>query len=342
MSISAKKILRSDYCVVGGGVIGSSIARALAKKHPQSKILLLEKDNDTFLHNSTKNSAVLHAGMYYKPGSMKAKLCPRGNSMLKAYMKEKGVWFNECGKLILPKHEREDPIVEKIYKQGLANGVRVELVDEQQCKRIEPLARTHPNFQRGIFCPDTAVGDLYGVASALKSDLLKIENVEVMTGAGFDQLIDQDKNKIRFRTSNDDIIETGQLVNSAGYGCLEVANKFGVGTDLEMIYLKGYYLKAARSELRPEDIPKVLIYPIPPTETNIFLGVHTTQMQHYYKLGPTAIPGLSGTHYGLVSKITFDDFIDTTGKYTRILFSKKGLFYIKQFAAEVSSFVYSR
>ena len=327
---------RCDYTVVGGGIIGCAIARELARRHKDRKIAILEKEDELLHHNSVRNSAVLHAGIYYKPGGMKALLCSRGNKLMKQFIKENKLWINEGGKLVIPHTKEESKVLEILYNQGKVNGVNVELLNKEQIKEIYPRVHFFEGFEKGLYTPDTAVGDLEEVKHALVKELKKLDNVEIMLGEEYADIIQDNKqNRITVRTRRGSEIESSKMINAGGHGCLDIAQGLGVALDKEMIYLKGYYLKTDKKKFREGEYPNCVIYPAPPTSSNIFLGVHTTTNQHYFKLGPTAIPVLSGTHYHAFSKLTLADAARTTGRYVRILFSKNGPMYVNLFASEV-------
>jgi len=118
-----KKNKTCDILIVGGGIVGSSIARNLAIKHPKKKIILLEKDNKLGMHNSILNSGVIHSGLYYPKNSLRKKYCVKGNILLTKYHKEKNIPLRHCGKLIAPRNAIEIEGLMKLYKQGIENGV---------------------------------------------------------------------------------------------------------------------------------------------------------------------------------------------------------------------------
>src|SRR4029078_8987738 len=142
-----------DFLIIGGGVIGLSIARDLRKRQPNTRIILIEKETSCGLHASGRNSGVLHAGFYYSPDSLKAKFTRDGNSQLPAYCREKVIPLNRCGKLVVVKDVTELPALEELLKRGKANGIKLEELSEQDAKKIEPRAKT---YQRALFSPTTS------------------------------------------------------------------------------------------------------------------------------------------------------------------------------------------
>jgi len=285
---------RAEVLIVGGGIIGLTLARELASSG-RSDIVVLEKEDELGRHASGRNSGVLHAGIYYAPDSMKARSCLSGNRLMRVYCKERGLSVRESGKVIVARTEAEQPTLEELHRRATANGARVEFVDEKQLADIEPCARTSG---RALYSRDTAVVDPKAVLGALRADLEAGGRVRIVTGCRFQALAspavaETSLGRIGFQ----------RFVNAAGAHCDRVARSFGLARDLRLIPFKGIYKKLRKDATFPVNGN---IYPVPDIR-NPFLGVHfTCSAAGDVYLGPTAIPALGRENYGLVSGIDSD------------------------------------
>src|SRR5437016_9979776 len=160
----------ADFLIIGGGVVGISIARELKARNPGAKIVLLEKEPDCGLHASGRNSGVIHAGFYYTADSLKARLTRDGNRQLTEYCATRKIPVNKCGKLVVARDESELPQLDELLRRGKANDVVLQSITEAEARVIEPRAKT---FQRAIFSPNTATADPTQVLQAMKQDALK-------------------------------------------------------------------------------------------------------------------------------------------------------------------------
>ena len=142
-----------DFLVIGGGVIGLSIARELRRRQPTARVVLIEKEPACGAHGSGRNSGVLHAGFYYSPDSLKAKFTKLGNERLTAYIEEKGIALNRCGKLVVAKSAEDLPSLDELLRRGRANNIDIDEVTEAEAKEIEPRVKTH---ERALFSPRTS------------------------------------------------------------------------------------------------------------------------------------------------------------------------------------------
>jgi L-2-hydroxyglutarate oxidase LhgO len=279
---------RADVLVVGGGVIGLTLARALVAAG-KGEVLVLEKEPELGRHASGRNSGVLHAGVYYAPDSAKARTCLAGNRLMRAYCREKGLPLVEGGKVIVARSEAELPTLDELLRRATANGARVRSIDEKELAEVEPMART---TGRALHSLDTAVVDPKAVLQSLRADLEASGRARILTGCRFlglaaPDVADTTAGRIRF----------GRFVNASGAYCDVVARAFGVGEHYRLIPFKGIYRK-----LRPGAVFPVNgnIYPVPDVR-NPFLGVHFTRSARGdVYLGPTAIPALGRENYGLL------------------------------------------
>ena len=132
-----------DICIIGGGILGSFVAKNCAKRWPEASVALLESEQQLHTHNTSRNSGVLHSGLYYAPGTLKARMSVAGTKAMKEYCKEHGIPISNCGKLVIPTTLAQHQTLDLVYEQGLKNGVEVEKVDSSTMLRMEPFA--NPN-----------------------------------------------------------------------------------------------------------------------------------------------------------------------------------------------------
>jgi (S)-2-hydroxyglutarate dehydrogenase len=282
---------RAEILIVGGGIIGLTIARELVGRGA-GDVLVLDKEPELGRHASGRNSGVLHAGIYYAPDSLKARSCLRGNFLMRAYCRERGLPLLESGKVIVARTDAELPVLDELHRRATANGATVEFVDERQLAEIEPNART---VGKALFSHHTAIVDPKMVLARLRADLEATGKVRFRLGQGFTGLAD-----CRVALTTGGPIAFGRLVNAAGAHCDEVARHFGLARDLRLIPFKGIYRK-----LKPgrDFVVNGNIYPTPDVR-NPFLGVHFTRSVHGdVYVGPTAIPAFGRENYGVVKGV---------------------------------------
>ena len=276
---------KTDYLIIGAGIIGLSLARQLRERFPEKTVLLLEKEPDAALHGSGRNSGVLHSGFYYTADSMKARFTREGNLALKRYCRENGLALNECGKVVVARGESELASLYELERRGKANGVDVRLIDENELSSIEPNAKT---FKTALYSPTTATVDPAALCLSLKDRLLK-SGADLLFSEGYAARLGGNAVK----TLSGRTIEAGHIINAAGLYADKIAKDFGFSKNYTIIPFKGIYLKYSG-----EDQPlKVNVYPVPNLK-NPFLGVHyTVTVDKHVKLGPTAIPAFWRENY---------------------------------------------
>ncbi|MCF8525719.1 MAG: L-2-hydroxyglutarate oxidase [Rhodoluna sp.] len=300
---------KADYLIIGGGVVGLAIAKELKSRFPTSTVAVLEKEPAVALHASGRNSGVLHAGFYYSPESLKAKLTRDGNERMRNFCIENGLPLLETGKVVVAQRQEDVPVLSELHRRGVANGVDVELVDPDRLAILEPLAET---IDLALWSPRTAVADPAAVALALESNLRK---------AGVDFYFNQQVSKIKshsLTTKNGDTFEFGHLVNAAGLYSDVMAKELGFGERYSMIPFIGlyFYAPALKGTLERH------IYPTPDPR-NPFLGVHFTKTAHGdVKVGPTAIPILSREQYGFFEGLKASELLGILANYPRFIGSK--------------------
>ncbi len=295
----------TDFLVIGGGVIGVSIARRLRTLHSDASVTLIEKEASCGLHASGRNSGVLHAGFYYSPDSLKAKFTRDGNAQLTAYCRDKGIPLNRCGKLVVVKDVTELPALEELLKRGRANGIKLEEVSEEDAKQIEPRVKT---YQRALFSPTTSTVNPNAVLQSMVADAVT-EGIQIKSGVAFVSMKDR---MIQTTASR---YEAGYVVNAAGLYADQIARQFGFSEQYRILPFKGLYLYSDE----PPGALKTNIYPVPDLR-NPFLGVHfTVTNEGKAKIGPTAIPALWREQYGGISRFSLAEFIEIAGRGLSLL-----------------------
>ncbi|RJQ14292.1 MAG: L-2-hydroxyglutarate oxidase [Nitrospiraceae bacterium] len=286
----------SDFLVIGGGVVGISIARELKREFSDLGVTLIEKEPDCGLHASSRNSGVLHAGFYYSPDSMKARFTLQGNRMLTEYVESRNLAINRCGKLVVAKDESEHAALDELLERGRANRVELNDITEKEARSIEPRVKT---FGRALFSPSTSSVDPSEVMGAMESDAVK-EGVEIHRGVSF---ISKDSRGIH---TSSGIYRTGYVVNAAGLYADKIAKCFDFSENYRILPFKGLYLYSDE----PEGSLRTNIYPVPDL-MNPFLGVHfTVTVTGRVKIGPTAIPAFWREHYGGLENFSFSELLE--------------------------------
>jgi L-2-hydroxyglutarate oxidase len=303
-------MVTADFLIVGGGVVGLSIARELKSRFGKSRVVLIEKEAECGLHASGRNSGVIHAGFYYSADSLKAKLTRDGNRLLSEYCESRKVPVNRCGKLVVARDETELPQLDELLRRGKANGVVLQSITEADARAIEPRVKT---YQRAIFSPSTSTADPVQVLQAMKRDALN-EGITVVQNATYLSKVNG-----RVVTSAGDF-EAGYVVNAAGLYADRVAHDFGFSEDYRILPFKGIYLY---SEERPGAL-RTNIYPVPDLR-NPFLGVHFTLLvDGRAKIGPTAIPAFWREQYQGLGNFRW-------GEFAEIIFRELGLLFFSGF-----------
>lgn len=273
----------ADYVIVGGGVVGLTLALELRRRQSRSRITLLEKEPALGLHASGRNSGVLHAGFYYAADSLKARFTRDGNRRMTEYCTARGLRIRRCGKLVVARDARDHAGLDELYRRGRGNGVALEMVSEAQAREIEPLART---CERALFSPTTSSVDPAEVMRALATDA-EDAGIEIRTSTGY---VRRRGDRIETTTGT---ISGGYLINAAGLYADRIARDHGFAEHYEILPFKGLYLKgdAGAPAFRTH------VYPVPDLGRP-FLDVHVTVTAGgAVKLGPTAIPAFWREHY---------------------------------------------
>lgn len=301
-----------DFLVIGAGVIGLAIAREILLNNKNSTVIIVEKENEVGLHASGRNSGVLHAGFYYSPDSLKAKFCRLGNLELKKFCKENELPILETGKVVVCQNQSDISRLEKLYQRGVENGVEIEILDEQELRRIEPAAQTIGKF---IWSPTTAVGSPTGVIEKLSEKFLKNGGKFL-----FNQKVDlvTQGNEVLIKTKFEKY-SAKSIINSAGAYAANLAKQVNVGEDFVCLPFLGAYKK---STLLAQN-PKRLVYPVP-NPANPFLGVHTTvTLNNELKIGPTAFPVIGKEQYKFLNGFSFSELVEFASASKSLVESKE-------------------
>jgi (S)-2-hydroxyglutarate dehydrogenase len=280
--------VHADVVVVGGGIVGLATADALLRRHPSLRLVLLEKEAGVGRHQTGRNSGVVHAGIYYTPGSLKARLSVAGVTRLRDYCREHDVTYEEVGKVIVATNEAELPRLDALLARGVENRVPgLRAIDEDELRELEP----HAAGLRALHSPHTAIVDYPGVAASL-ADGLRRRGARVETNAPVLGIV-EDAAGLTV-TSPRVRIRTQRLIACAGLHADRIARLAGVQTDVTIVPFRGeYYL------LEPHARDKVrgLIYPVPDPALP-FLGVHFTRTVHgEVEAGPNAVLALAREGY---------------------------------------------
>jgi L-2-hydroxyglutarate oxidase LhgO len=306
----------TDIAVIGGGIIGLATAMALAERFPGSRLLVLEKEDGVAQHQTGHNSGVIHAGIYYRPGSYKARLCVDGVRLMKTFCESHGIEYEECGKVILATSKDELGPLELLRKRGTANGVPgLRVLAPEELREIEP----HAVALRALHSPHTAIVDFTRVASAMAR---RLENagVEIRTAAALVS-VQRAEGRLNLETSRG-LARSRYAINCAGLYADQVARSMGAETDVRIIPFRGEYYT-----LRPgQSVVRGLIYPVPDPRFP-FLGVHfTKRITGEVEAGPNAVLAFAREGYRmrdirlreLAQTLGFAGFWRMAAKYWRM------------------------
>jgi (S)-2-hydroxyglutarate dehydrogenase len=288
-----------DFAVIGGGIVGLSTARALLESHPGAGLVVLEKEQGWARHQTGHNSGVIHSGIYYKPGSLKARFCREGAQALVEFCRERGIDYEICGKVIVAVEPDELPLLDNLYERGLKNGLEVERIGPEELREIEP----HASGLAAIKVPSTGIVDFAKVAEAFAA-LVEEKGGQLRASTEVGSILERDGAVVM--GTNRGTFRARALINCAGLQSDRVARLCGVDPKTKIVPFRGEYY-----ELKPERryLVKNLIYPVPNPDFP-FLGVHFTRsIDGIVEAGPNAVLGLAREGY---KKTDFDlrDFID--------------------------------
>ncbi len=291
-----------DFLIIGGGIVGLTIAHQLVERKISKNIIIIDKEDSLGCHSSGRNSGVLHAGIYYEPNSVKAKVCVSGAKRLRKWAIEKGIQVKNCGKLIIPQKSHLDSQLDILYARGKENGAVINFVDSKDIEKLAPDAKITTG--RGLWSPNTAVIDSLSVIKSLQKDL-ESKGIKIINSVKDWKL---DKKTSQIFLNKGVHIKYGYLINSAGLQADKIAHEFDVGFDYKIIPFKGIYWKLRKNCSININLN---LYPVP--DLNVpFLGVHFTPCANNNSIiiGPTAIPALGRENYKLLENIEYKNSID--------------------------------
>jgi L-2-hydroxyglutarate oxidase LhgO len=304
-----------DVVVIGAGIIGLAVSRELVNRYPRLRLAVLDKEPAVGRHQSGHNSGVLHSGIYYAPGSLKARLCVQGQQNLYAYCEERGIPADRCGKVIVASNESEIPRLENLYQRGQANGVEgLELIGPERLHEIEP----HCVGVKALWSPNTGIVDFSRVVRAYAEDVVAAGG-DVLPGFGVDKISDR-PGRVVLETAAEEV-EAMHVIACAGLYSDRVARLSGAPRDPRIVPFRGDYWI-----LRPDRnyLARNLIYPVPDPSFP-FLGVHFTRRldDGSVWLGPNAVLAFAREGYGrleirpgdLVDALAYRGFQKLAGKF---------------------------
>ncbi|QLY34034.1 L-2-hydroxyglutarate oxidase [Nocardia huaxiensis] len=276
-----------DYCVIGGGIVGVATAHRILDRHPGASLLLVEKAGELAVHQTGHNSGVIHSGIYYEPGSLKARLCVRGAELTKEFAAAHDIPFQVCGKLLVATDSAEQARMLALYERSVTNGVEVELLDAAELVRREPRV----TGVGALFVPGTGIVDYTRVTAELARQV-RAGGGEIVLGAEITSISE----------TADAVTVSGpsgswraaRLVVCAGLQADRMARLAGLDIDLRIVPFRGEYYQLPPHR---KDLVRTLIYPIPDPELP-FLGVHLSPtIDGDLTVGPNAVLGLAREGY---------------------------------------------
>ncbi len=306
-----------DVVIVGAGIVGLAVGRELLRRWPKLQLALVEKESEIAAHQSGHNSGVIHSGIYYAPGSLKARLCVAGSRALMRYCDERGIRYELCGKVIVATDEAELPRLAELRRRGEANGViGLEEIGPERLQELEPYCRGI----RALYSPKTGIIDYLAVCHAYADDI-GAAGGQVLTGLEVTGISKVGKSVVLQTTGGE--LETRCLITCAGLYSDRVAAMTGAPREPQIVPFRGdYYV------LRPEcaGLVRGMIYPVPDPAFP-FLGVHfTRRIEGGVWLGPNAVLAFAREGYerlkldptDLIETLTFRGFQELARRYWRI------------------------
>ncbi|ETX10260.1 hydroxyglutarate oxidase [Marinomonas ushuaiensis DSM 15871] len=280
-----------DIAVIGAGIVGLSTAWQLLQRYPEYKIVLVEKEAEVGLHQTGHNSGVIHAGVYYAPGSLKADFCQRGAIATKAFCREYDIDFDECGKLLVATNDTEHERMNALYERCQENNLEVHKLDQVQLKEREPNVKG----LAALFVPSTGIVNYRKICQKL-AEIFVQKGGELRLNSPVKDL-DESHERVAI-TLSDDVIHASYLVSCSGLMADRLTKMLDIPTDFQIIPFRGEYYQLPAKH---NQIVNHLIYPIPDPDLP-FLGVHLTRMiDGSVTVGPNAVQGWKREGYGRIN-----------------------------------------
>jgi len=284
-----------NFFIIGSGIVGLTTAIKLKKKNKNLCIIILDKEHCSTQHGSGRNSGIIHSGIYYPPNTLKAKLCVNGSKQLKNYVKEKKLWIDECGKILIPTCKETVHNLNILLNRAKKNNVEAELISNLDAEKLEP--NINSNFDKAIFIPFTSIVSPKEVMKSLIKDFSEMGgkinyNEEVIN-------IDSKQNKILTRKNS---YNFDYILNCSGLQADRIAKSAGLDFDYSFLPFKGKYWRIKKNYKLNR-----LIYPIP--DLNFpFLGVHTAHNKsNEVFLGPTSTPVFGRESYNFFNNFKLSE-----------------------------------
>ena len=282
-----------DFLLIGAGILGLSTARELQQRYPGSRVCVVEKEQVPAYHQTGHNSGVIHAGVYYTPGSLKARFCFEGNRAIKSFCREHRIEFDECGKLLVATNLTEVERMQALIERSKQNGLTIDVLDHKQLVEAEP----NISGLSAIRVPSTGIVSYSAICHKL-AELIESDGGEILYGSHVDDLTESDNDVIV--RSNARRITTRKLIACGGVMADRLVRSLGGTPDFQIIPFRGDYYRLAAHH---NQIIRHLIYPIPDPALP-FLGVHLTRMiDGSVTVGPNAVVNFSREGY---SRFAFD------------------------------------
>ena len=277
-----------DKIIIGGGLVGLATALAIKDRDPDCKLAVVEKEGEWALHQSSRNSGVIHAGVYYKPESKKARFALAGNASMFAFCEKHDIPFERCGKLIVATTRAQVQELEQLQERATANGLDVSRIESDAALELEP----HVNCVEALHVPSTGIVD-FKVVAAKYVELLRDSGVELILDCQVKDVKQQDWGYSL--TTSQDIIQTRYLISTVGLYSDRMARRAGVDPGMKIISFRGEYWHLKEEK---QSLVKNLIYPVPNPKFP-FLGVHMTRfIDGSVHAGPNAVLAFSREGYG--------------------------------------------
>ena len=310
-------LIKSDICVIGCGIVGLSTAYQISNLYPNKHIVLLEKESGPAYHQTGNNSGVIHSGIYYKPGSLKAINCREGKLNLERFCLDEGIEFETCGKVIVASTTNEIPRLQIIYNRGQLNGVQCKLICRNELKDLEP----HVLGIKGIHVPETGIINYKQVCDRLLTRIIEHDINEVHYNTPVQSIVPEN-GKFRILTRSKEI-QSSHVINCAGLYSDRITRAGGQKPDVKIIPFRGEYFKLKTNS---HFLCKNLIYPVPDPNYP-FLGVHFTRMiDGNVECGPNAVLAYAREGYtklkinpfDIIESLTYPGFIKLASKFWKI------------------------
>jgi len=319
----------SDLAIIGGGIVGCAAAMALSSRDPGLKITLFEKESQLAAHQTGHNSGVIHAGLYYRPGSLKAITCSSGRAALYRFCAEHGIAHRQCGKVVVAVDTTELPALEELERRGRANGLTgLQRLSSAALKEHEP----HVEGVAGLFIAETGIVD-YAQVTRKMAEIVESRGGKIKLATRIRQ-IKREKGGYRLE-ADQAVFRTRAIINCAGLYADQVARQAGLRPAVRIVPFRGEYYR-----LRPDrsDLVRHLIYPVPNPRMP-FLGVHfTRRIDDTVEAGPNAVLAMQREGYRrsdislteLSETLTFRGFWKLSARFWRTGLEEYGRSFSKQ------------